>query len=192
MEMQLASERRGSRRAAIVECQVVREQGFQLVGTRAVDLSPDGMLLSTPVRATLGEELLVAFRIPGTERWVDTVGTIARVVLGRRWGDGGPALGLSFSPIDPEEHRLLRWALRRHPPTFPCRAMRVDYVATCALAEAHPLGKMKNPAPEMSMSSTMTASDEFTTAFVVAHPTPSDPPYVDSPECPDTTGIAAP
>jgi hypothetical protein len=133
MEMQLASERRGSRRAAVVECQVVRERGFQLVGIRAVDLSPEGMLLSTPVRAVPGEELIVAFRIPGTQRWVDTLATVARVVRGRRYGDGGPALGLAFAPLDPEDHRLLRWALRRHPPTFPSRAMRVDYAATAAL-----------------------------------------------------------
>ncbi len=55
-----------------------------------------------------------------------------------------------------------------------------------------PLGKMKKPAPEMSMSSTMTASDELTTARVVAQPTPSDPPKVERPECPETTGMAAP
>ena len=133
MEMQLASERRGSRRAAIVECQVVRERGFQLVGVRGLDLSPDGMLLATPARAVLGEELLVALRIPGTQRWVDAVATVARVVRGRRYGDGGPALGLAFDALDADDHRALRWALRRHPPTFPSRAMRVDYAATAAL-----------------------------------------------------------
>jgi hypothetical protein len=133
MEMQLASERRGSRRAAIVECQVVREHGFQLIGERAVDLSPDGMLLSTPARVVLGEELIVTFRIPYTQRWVDTLAIVARVVRGRRYGDGGPAIGLAFDPLDPEDNQALRWALRRHPPTFPSRAMRVDYVATAAL-----------------------------------------------------------
>jgi hypothetical protein len=133
MEMQLASERRGSRRAAFVECQVVRERGFQLIGMRGVDLSPDGMLLSTPARAIIGEELIVTFRVPGTQRWIDTLATVARVVRGRRNADGGPALGLSFDPLDPEDSRLIRWALRRHPPTFPMRPMRVDYVATAAL-----------------------------------------------------------
>jgi len=133
MEMQLASERRGSRRAAVVECQVVREQGFQLIGSRGVDLSPEGMLLSTHVRAVRGEELIVTFRVPGTHRWIDTLATVARIVRGRRHADGGPALGLAFDPLDPEDQRLVRWALLRHPPTFPSRAMRVDYAATAAL-----------------------------------------------------------
>ncbi len=38
----------------------------------------------------------------------------------------------------------------------------------------------------------MTASDELTTAFVVAQPTPSEPPKVDSPDVAETMGMAAP
>jgi hypothetical protein len=48
------------------------------------------------------------------------------------------------------------------------------------------------PALEMKKFRMITARDEFTTAFVVAQPTPSDPPKVDKPEAADTTGIAAP
>ena len=53
-------------------------------------------------------------------------------------------------------------------------------------------GKRTSPAAEMKKFRTMTASDEFTTARVVAQPTPSLPPNVLSPDCELTIGIAAP
>ena len=47
-------------------------------------------------------------------------------------------------------------------------------------------------AVEMMALRMMMASDEFTTARVVAQPTPSLPPNVDSPQYPLTMGMAAP
>jgi hypothetical protein len=133
MEMQLASERQSLRRAVGFECQVVRERDFTLLGQRGTDLSTDGMLLPTSAFAVLGEELIVTVRVPGSSRWIDTLATVARIVRGDRRGDHGRALGLHFDPLGPEDNQLVRWALRRHPPTFPARAMRIDYVATAAL-----------------------------------------------------------
>lgn len=133
MEMQLASERRALRRTVAFECQVVRESGFELLGRRGVDLSTDGMLLPTEAPAVLGEELIVSLEVPGTGRWIDTLATVARLVRGDRHNDRGRAIALVFDPLDAEESRLLRWALRRFPPTFPARPVRVDYVATAAL-----------------------------------------------------------
>jgi PilZ domain len=133
MEMQLASERRTSRRAAVVECQVVREHGFVLLAAQGIDLSAEGMLVPTRAHAVVGEALIVSFCVPGTRTWVDTTATVARVVHGYRHHDEGRALGLAFAPLDAEESRLVRWALRRFPPTFPARAVRVDYAATAAL-----------------------------------------------------------
>lgn len=43
-------------------------------------------------------------------------------------------------------------------------------------------GKIRNPAPEMKKFKMMIASDVFTTARVVAQPTPSEPPNVESPQ----------
>ena len=54
------------------------------------------------------------------------------------------------------------------------------------------LGKRMSPAPEMKKLRMMTASELLTTARVVAQPTPSEPPKVDSPEWELTIGIAAP
>jgi hypothetical protein len=133
MDMLLASERRALRRAVTFECQVVRESGFELLGQRGIDLSTDGMLLSSRAPAVLGEEVIVTFRVPGTARWIDTLATVARVARGSRRNDGGRAIGLVFDPLGSDDNRLLRWALRRFPPTFPARPMRIDYVATAAL-----------------------------------------------------------
>ncbi len=133
MEMLLATDRRALRRAVSFECQVVREHDFVLLGHRGVDLSTDGMLVESDAQAVLGEEVIVTFRVPGTTRWVDTLASVARVVRGGRRADRGRALGLVFDPLSSDDNLAIRCALRRHPPTFPSRSMRIDYVATAAL-----------------------------------------------------------
>jgi hypothetical protein len=116
----------------LVDCQVVRERGFVLLGEHAVDLSMHGMLLSSKKSARVGEELIVSFRVPGTRVWIDTIATVARVVQGYRRGDRGPGLGLAFDRLSDEEERILRDALAVFPPTLPARPSRVDYAATAA------------------------------------------------------------
>jgi len=133
MEMLLHGDRRAMRRSVLVDCQVVRERGFQLMGERAVDLSMHGMLLCSKRNAEVGEELIVTFRVPGTRAWIDTLATVVRVVRGRRNGDRGPALGLVFGVLASDEERLLRTALLPFPPILPARPARIDYAATAAL-----------------------------------------------------------
>lgn len=133
MEMLLAFDRRATRRSVLVDCQVVRERGFELVGERAVDLSMHGMLLCSKRSAAVGEELIVTFRVPGTRAWIDTIGVVTRVIHGRRNGDRGPALGIAFGALSADEERLLRGALQVFPPILPARSARVDYAATAAL-----------------------------------------------------------
>ena len=58
-------------------------------------------------------------------------------------------------------------------------------------ANAHP-GKTRYPAALMKKFRMITVSDEFTTALVVAQPTPSLPPNVVRPARALTMGIAAP
>lgn len=132
MEMLMSSDRRSVRRSVLVDCQVVREERFELVGERAADLSQDGMLLLSDRPVRLGEELIVTFRVPGTQRWVDTAATVVRVVRGARRGDRGPAVGLAWEALSPSDDLLVRGALERFPPVFPGRAPRVDYAATAA------------------------------------------------------------
>lgn len=132
MEMLLHGDRRAMRRSVLVDCQVVRERGFELLGERAVDLSMHGMLLHSGRNAEVGEELIVTFRVPGTRLWIDTFATAVRVVRGRRWGDRGPGVGLAFGVLTSDEERLLRTALLPFPPILPARPARVDYAATAA------------------------------------------------------------
>jgi hypothetical protein len=129
------SRRRAVRRAVRVDCQVVRERDFKLLGDWAVDLSPDGMLVVTRDVVLTGEEVIVSFPIPRTRVIVDVEATVARVVHGRRPSDRHRrALGLSFESLDPDQAHLLRSQLHRIPPPLPARPPRVDYAAMVHLA----------------------------------------------------------
>lgn len=133
MKMLLVNERRAERRSVIMNCQVVRKRRPQVVGTRAIDLSTDGMLVLINVPVLTGEEVLVSFEIPGTHERLEVPATVARTLHARRLGDPGRGIGLCFEPLDSASNRKLRYALRRYPPTFPRRAPRVDYAATASM-----------------------------------------------------------
>ena len=113
--------RRAFRREVILSCQVVRERDFRLVSELALDLSTQGMLVSTNLRVLTGEELLVSFRPPRSDRWLDVSATVARVVHGRRPGDRGRCLGLSFHGLDAASERALFHHLRGLPAPEPSR-----------------------------------------------------------------------
>ncbi|HEY1697359.1 MAG TPA: PilZ domain-containing protein [Polyangiaceae bacterium] len=127
-------QRRILRRSLRVDCQVVREHDFKLLGSRGVDLSPDGMLVMAQERVLTGEPVVVSFRLPRSSYWFDAEATVARVVHGRRPGDLGRCFGLSFESIEPDVQAFLRRALRGVPPPLPTREPRVDYAASVALA----------------------------------------------------------
>ncbi len=129
-----AYQRRAVRRAVRVDCQVVRENDFRVIATRAVDLSPLGMLVVAGEPALTGELLVVSFRLPLSDRWIDTQATISRVLHGRRPGDCGRRFGLEFEPLAPAVERVLRSTLRGVAPPLPNREPRVDYAATVHLA----------------------------------------------------------
>ena len=123
-------QRTSMRRSVRIECQVVREHDFKLVGNRAIDLSLDGMLLLSDARVLTGEDLVIAFRAPKARLWLDCTATVARVVHGRRPGDWGSCLGVSFERMDEETRAILQKELRGLPPPIPGRTARIDYAAT--------------------------------------------------------------
>jgi len=129
-----AQQRRIVRRAMRVECQVVRERDFRLLGSRAVDLSPQGMQVMAQERVLTGEPVIVSFRLPLSTYWFDAEATVARVVHGRRPGDLGRCFGLSFESLEEGAASFLRRALRGVPPPLPMREPRIDYAATVAMA----------------------------------------------------------
>ena len=131
-----AQQRRALRRAIRVDCQVVRERDFRLVGSRGVDLSPAGMLVMAQEPALTGEPVVVSFRLPRSSFWFDAQATVVRVIHGRRPGDPGRCLGLAFDGVEPDVECFLRSALRGLPPPLPRRDRRIDYAASIRRAAA--------------------------------------------------------
>lgn len=125
-----AQQRRALRRGLRVDCQVVRERDFALVGDRGLDLSPFGMLVEANESVLTGEPLIVAFRLPESAWWFDAEATVARVVHGRRPGDTGRCVGIAFDVIDSAVQYFLHTALRGVPPSLPSRERRIDYAAS--------------------------------------------------------------
>lgn len=100
--------RNSFRRFVRLDCQVVREHDFKLVGDLALDLSTQGMLVrGIGVRVLTGEELLVAFRPPRSNVWIDTRAVVARVIHGRRPGDKGLSFGIEFEGMDRAHQDLI-------------------------------------------------------------------------------------
>jgi hypothetical protein len=104
--------RREFRRYVRLDCQVVREHDFQLVGDLAFDLSTRGMLVRAKTRVLTGEELVVSFKAPYSSRWFDAAATVARVIHGRRPGDYGLCLGIEFHGVDDGDREFLFDQLR--------------------------------------------------------------------------------
>ena len=110
--VELEPVRQSFRRFVRIDCQVVREHDFKLIGDLALDLSTKGMLVRARTRVLTGEELLVAFRPPRCNRWIDAQATVARVVHGRRPGDTGLAFGIEFHGMDRAYEELIFDRLR--------------------------------------------------------------------------------
>jgi hypothetical protein len=125
-----AQQRRILRRQVRVDCQVVRDHDFKLIGSRGVDLSTMGMLVMAQERVLTGEPVVVAFRLPMSRYWFDAEATVARVVHGRRPGDVGRCFALEFQGLEEGTRSFLRRALRGVPPPLPMREPRVDYAAS--------------------------------------------------------------
>jgi hypothetical protein len=124
------NERREIRRALRFECSVVRERDFRFVAREAIDVSPDGILVSTYEQLDPGESVIVSFCATELGLWFDTEASVARIVRGMRYGDRGPAIGLTFSSLSRVKRFILRNHLRRIPPPVPRRTQRIDWTET--------------------------------------------------------------
>src|SRR5688500_8417702 len=92
-----ANLRQAVRRGVAIECEAVADDGFRLLGRRAIDVSGQGLLLETRgAFARIGEEVFLSFRPPKSRLWVDAIARVARVAVGRRRSDGAQAVGLAF------------------------------------------------------------------------------------------------
>ena len=100
------------RRFVRLDCQVVRESDFRLIGDLALDLSTKGMLVRARERVLTGEEVVVSFQLPRSNVWFDAAGVIARVLHGRRPGDYGLSFGIEFVNLSHDDELLLFEHLR--------------------------------------------------------------------------------
>jgi hypothetical protein len=117
--------RRAVRRAARTRCHAVSAQGFELLGERALDLSPRGMLVACDAPAALGEEVFVSFVTPGPEPlWLDAEAEIARIVHGFRQSDPGYCIGLRFTHFERRDRAELLARLSGYPPPVPGRRLK--------------------------------------------------------------------
>jgi hypothetical protein len=105
---------------------VIREHDFRVVASLAVDLSTCGMLVRAQPRKNVltGEDVVVAFQTKDN-RWFDAMGTVARVLHGRRPGDDGLCLGVEFHDVAPELARLIFEHVRGRDAPEPARPRRV-------------------------------------------------------------------
>jgi len=104
------------------DCQVVRERDFRLVADRLHDVSLTGLCVTPAEPVMTGDRLIVSFRLPNSDTWVDAEATVARVIHGRRPGEHTRALGLVFEVIDEDAHLALARKLLERPLAPPGRA----------------------------------------------------------------------
>jgi len=117
--------RRAVRRATRTLCHAVGLEGFRLLGERALDLSPRGMLIACDGPVQLGEEVVVSFRAPGEDGlWMDAEGEVARVIEGLRPGDPGYCMGIDFTYFERSTRIELLSRLAGTPPPVPQRRLR--------------------------------------------------------------------
>ena len=104
-------ERRSSRRHRVdVTCQAVTDYDFFLLGDQVADLSSGGLLLrSDGTPAELGETVLVSFRPPGSDHWIDAEAKVVRLVTGTQ--PGAPGIGLELCELPAFEEGLLAASL---------------------------------------------------------------------------------
>jgi len=122
-----STERSAVRFGVHVDCQVVRERDFRLIGRGSLDLSLTGMLVQCNYSAEIGDEVIVSFQTPGRREYVDAVALVTRLIAGRRQGDLGLAAGLTFTSIDDASFAALKRALTDVPTARGRRASRIDY-----------------------------------------------------------------
>ena len=104
--------RQSSRKTFSLHCQVVKEEGFQLLSEETLDLSATGAKVRTSLRVLTGETVVMTIRDPRTMAYVDATGTVVRVEHGRRKSERGRSLGLEFDPLDGESQKILEGLLR--------------------------------------------------------------------------------
>ncbi len=125
-----ASHRHTMRRQVRVPCQVVSDQHFELLSESTLDLSLEGMKVTTRAHVNVGEKVIVSFKAPIGGLWFDAEGEVVRALHGYRRQDHGRAFALRFSYFERISKILLASRLSGFPPPLPKRRHRIDYAAS--------------------------------------------------------------
>ncbi len=121
--------REAPRHAVSVDCEGVRERGFQLLTRRLLDLSCEGGFFVTATPGVeLGEEVWLSFQIPHGGPWMHARAQVVRHARDQRSSEGAAdGLGVRFLEVDREDRMRLSRALAGIPPPVPAAARPVDY-----------------------------------------------------------------
>lgn len=126
MLFSMSADRSVARFGVHIACQVVRDRDFKVIGRGSLDISLTGMLVPCTYAAEIGDEVIVSFRTPQLGEYVDAVALVTRRMEGRRRGDLGATMGLTFTSIDDASLRALARMLEGAPVTT-VREPRIDY-----------------------------------------------------------------
>lgn len=109
----MGERRRATRLAVSVSCQAAIDDGeFFLLGDEIIDLSADGLLLRAEgIPALVGERVIVSFKPPSSQVWIDAEAEIVRLLNGSE--AGAPAFGLKLLALNPFDRALLEATIDR-------------------------------------------------------------------------------
>lgn len=110
---------RPPRHAIETSAQIVRLEDFRLLSSSITNLSATGALSGISANARRGDQLIVTFRVPRTDVWVDVDAMVTRVVRGNRPTDPGQQVGLTFTGVSASSQRWIDWALKHSMPAPP-------------------------------------------------------------------------
>ena len=95
-----------------VECEAVTDDDFHLLSRTIGDLSSTGLMLRAEnVPADVGEVVLISFRPPRSELWIDARARIVRLLNDNE--PGAPGFGLELEALNAFEREVLRGAVER-------------------------------------------------------------------------------
>ena len=112
----VGGDRRRSKRVKVeLDCQAVTDDDFFLLGDQIVEASATGLLLrSVDIPAEVGETILVSFRPPRSEEWIDAEAKVVRLINGKH--PGAPGFGLELTNLSPFDRERLTRSLERWRP----------------------------------------------------------------------------
>ena len=129
-ELLRARRRRAIRRRFGTRCSAVHWDRLDVVGERLIDLSTEGALLACDGRVSVGDAVLISFRLPWLGPSVVANATVTRVVYGWRKSDPGYCAGLRFDDLARDDRAELFRRLAPLPPLEASRPHPVDYLRT--------------------------------------------------------------